>query len=72
MKGRKFMLFRDFIKGQCGLRGITLKKMCDDCNINYANFATTYRKRKTPSEALESIAKYFGVTADYLESMEVK
>ena len=46
------MLFRDFIKGQCGLRGITLKKMCDDCDINYANFATTYRKRKTPSEAL--------------------
>lgn len=71
MKGNKYMLFRDFIKGQCGLRGITLKKMCEDCDINYLNFSATYRTRRTDARILVRLAHYFDVSVEDLIMMEV-
>lgn len=64
-------MFYDIFKKLCDQRGIKPGPAAEACGINRSNVSLWKSKGYTPrGDALQSIADYFGVSADYLLGKE--
>lgn len=55
------------IKRLCTKKGITINQMAKELNINSSFISEMKNKDRTPSiKRIEEIAKYFGISIDYL------
>lgn len=66
------MTFSQLIKSECKKRSIKLRKMCDDCKIDYKQFSETYKHRRVRVEWIIAISHYFNLNLEMLLTMEVK
>ena len=66
------MTFSQLIKSECEKHNITLRKMCNDCKIDYKQFSERYKHRKIRVEWIIAISHYFDLDLEMLLTMEVK
>lgn len=64
--------FPQFIRMECVRKNISIKRMCEDLDIDYPVFNATYRRSKTRATWLLKIADYFDVDVRDLILMKVK
>lgn len=52
---------REIIKEACNRKNITIRKMCDDLNINYEGFRSAVRRARLRSQTAMKISKYLDI-----------
>lgn len=66
-------MFYDLFKSLCDEKGVSVSKACIEMGLSRSIAAKWKNTRTNPSaEVLPKIAKYFGVTTDYLLTGEQK
>ena len=61
------MSFYDIFVSECQKKGVRPSRAAEDCGINRSNVSNWKNNGYTPrGDALQRIADYFGVSADYL------